>query len=174
LEYLWSPWRLEYVTGDKPSAGECIFCWRGRAEDLSAGASAKGDSPDPLVLFRGPTCYIVLNKYPYNNGHLLLVPYSHVPSLAGLRVDELNELATLTQRSELALREAYNPDAMNIGINLGKPAGAGIVEHVHIHVVPRWNGDTNFMTVFGETRVLPEDLAGTAARLRPIFKRLAS
>ena len=145
---------------------------------MSAVASAKAEDqshpPDSLILFRGPTCFIVLNKYPYNNGHLMVVPYSHVPSLAGLKVEELNELAALTQRSELALREAYNPDAMNIGINLGKPAGAGIVEHVHIHVVPRWNGDTNFMTVFGETRVLPEDLASTAARLRPIFERLAS
>jgi len=103
----------------------------------------------------------------------MVVPYSHIPSLAGLTVDELNEFAKLTQLSELALREAYSPDAMNIGINLGKPAGAGVVEHVHIHVVPRWNGDTNFMTVFGETRVLPEDLASTATRLRPIFERLA-
>ena len=163
------------MTGDKPASG-CIFCLRGQAGDWSAGASAKADAshpPDPLVLFRGSTCYIVLNKYPYNNGHLLVVPYSHVPSLAGLTVEELNEFARLTQQSELALREAYSPDAMNIGINLGKPAGAGIVEHVHIHVVPRWNGDTNFMTVFGETRVLPEDLASTANRLRPIFERLA-
>jgi ATP adenylyltransferase len=166
LEYLWSPWRLEYVTGDTPAAG-CIFCLRGQAGDAS-------HPPDPLVLFRGPTCFIVLNKYPYNNGHLMVVPYSHVSSLAGLKVEELNELAVLTQRSELALREAYNPDAMNIGINLGKPAGAGIVEHVHIHVVPRWNGDTNFMTVFGETRVLPEDLASTASRMRPIFEALAT
>ena len=166
MDHLWSPWRLKYVTGDKPASG-CIFCQRGQAgaaSHVSAVGSAKADPPDPLVLFRGPTCYIVLNKYPYNNGHLLIVPYSHVPSLAGLRVDELNELAALTQRSELALREAYSPDAMNIGINLGKPAGAGIVEHLHIHVVPRWNGDTNFMTVFGETRVLPEDLASTATR----------
>ena len=153
------------MTGDKPSSG-CIFCLRGQAADAS-------HPPDPLVLLRGQTCYIVLNKYPYNNGHLLVVPYSHVPSLVGLRGDELNEFARLTQLSELALREAYNPDAMNIGINLGKPAGAGVVEHVHIHIVPRWNGDTNFMTVFGDTRVLPEDLASAGNRLRPIFERLA-
>ena len=153
------------MTGDKPASG-CIFCLRGHAGDAS-------HPPDPLVLFRGPTCYIVLNKYPYNNGHLLVVPYSHVPSLVGLSAGELNELARLTQLSELALREAYKPDAMNIGINLGKPAGAGVVEHVHVHIVPRWNGDTNFMTVFGDTRVLPEDLASTGNRLRPIFERLA-
>jgi ATP adenylyltransferase len=162
VEHLWSPWRLEYVTGDKPANG-CIFCQRGAAGDAA---------PDPLVLFRGTTCYIVLNKYPYNNGHLMVVPYRHIPSLAGLTVDELNELARLTQRSELALREAYSPEGINIGVNLGKPAGAGVVEHVHVHMVPRWNGDTNFMTVFGETRVLPEDLASTAARLQPIFERL--
>jgi ATP adenylyltransferase len=117
--------------------------------------------------------YVVLNKYPYNNGHLMVVPYRHTPTLASLTGEELQEMAVLAQRSELALREAYNPEGINFGVNLGRPAGAGIVEHVHIHAVPRWNGDTNFMTVFGETRVLPEDLASTAARLTPIFERLA-
>jgi len=160
MEHLFSPWRLDYITGEKPSG--CVFCARGDAT-----------TPDPLVIFRGTTCYIVLNKYPYNNGHLLIVPYRHTPSLATLTADELQEMATLTQRSELVLREAYNPEGINVGINLGKPAGAGIVEHVHIHAVPRWNGDTSFMTVFGDTRVLPEDLASTAARLTPIFNKLA-
>ena len=140
---------------------------------MSAVASAKAEDqshpPDPLLLFRGRTCFIVLNKYPYNNGHLMVVPYSHVPSLAGLKVEELNELAALTQQSELALREAYNPHAMNIGINLGKPAGAGIVEHVHIHVVPRWNGDTNFMPLLAEVKVISEHLVATYERLRPFF-----
>jgi ATP adenylyltransferase len=163
LEHLWSPWRLEYVSGDKPQTG-CIFCQR--AGDAST-------LPDPLVVFRGTTCYIVLNKYPYNNGHLLIVPYRHVPSLAGLPAEDLTELMRLTQQGELALGEAYQPDGINVGINLGKPAGAGVVEHVHIHMVPRWNGDTNFMTVFGDTRVLPEDLPSTANRLRPIFERVA-
>src|SRR5215216_3346816 len=108
--------------GDKPASG-CIFCLRGQAADPSEVASANADAshrPDPLVLSRGATCYIVLNKYPYNNGHLLVVPYRHVPSLIGLTVDELNEFARLMQRSELALLEAYKPDAMNIGINVGK------------------------------------------------------
>jgi ATP adenylyltransferase len=103
----------------------------------------------------------------------MVVPYRHTPTLATLQPEELQEMARLTQRSEVALREAYSPDGINVGVNLGKPAGAGIVEHVHIHAVPRWNGDTNFMTVFGDTRVLPEDLASTAARLRPIFEKLA-
>jgi len=158
MEHLFSPWRLDYITGEKPSG--CVFCVRGNT-----------NVPDPLVVFRGTTCYIVLNKYPYNNGHLLIVPYRHTPSLATLTADELLEMATLTQRSEVVLREAYNPEGINVGINLGKPAGAGIIEHVHIHAVPRWNGDTNFMTVFGDTRVLPEDLASTATRLRSIFER---
>ena len=104
----------------------------------------------------------------------MVVPYRHTASLAGLTPDELQELALLTQRSEVALVEAYAPHGINVGINLGKPAGAGILEHIHIHLVPRWNGDTNFMTAIGETRVLPEDLATSAARLRPIFARLST
>jgi len=161
MEHLFSPWRLDYITGDKSTTG-CVFCVRAHADS----------PPDPLVVFRGVTAYVVLNKYPYNNGHLLIVPYRHTPTVASLNADELQEMAVLMQRAELALREAYNPEGINLGINLGRPAGAGIVEHVHIHAVPRWNGDTNFMTVFGDTRVLPEDLASTAARLTPIFARL--
>jgi len=159
MERLWSPWRLAYVTGSKPDAG-CVFC------------SASDASPS-LILHSGTTCFVVLNLYPYNNGHLMVVPYRHAPSLATLTSEELNEVALLTQRSEIALTEAYQPHGINVGINLGKPAGAGIVDHVHVHLVPRWNGDTNFMTVVGEVRVLPEDLTDTVKRLRPIFERLA-
>jgi ATP adenylyltransferase len=161
MERLWSPWRLDYVTGAKP-AGGCVFC----------EASGAGEQ-ESLVLFRGRTCYVVLNLYPYNNGHLMVVPYRHVASLAGLGPEELGEVALLTQRAEVALTEAYRPQGINIGINLGRPAGAGILEHIHVHAVPRWNGDTNFMTVVGNMRVLPEDLSAGAARLRPIFQRLA-
>ena len=130
--------------------------------------------PDPenLIVFSGTTCYIVLNLFPYNNGHLMVVLYRHAASLAALNADELQELALLTQRSEIALMEAYQPNGLNIGINLGKPAGAGIVDHVHVHLVPRWTGDTNFMTVVGEVRVLPEDLTASVKRLRPLFERL--
>jgi ATP adenylyltransferase len=103
----------------------------------------------------------------------MVVPYRHVPSLSALSADELREIALLLQRSELALTEAYQPHGINVGINLGKPAGAGVLDHLHVHVVPRWNGDTNFMTVIGEMRVLPEDLGASAARLRPIFAKLA-
>jgi ATP adenylyltransferase len=124
-------------------------------------------------VFRGERSYVILNLYPYNNGHLLVVPYRHEPTLAGLTRDEMDEVGLLTQRAETALREAYKLEGINVGVNLGKVAGAGIVEHVHVHLVPRWNGDTNFITVVGETRVLPENIRDTADRLRPIFQRLS-
>jgi len=161
VERLWSPWRLAYVTGTGTTEG-CIFC--------EAGAEPK---PDDLVLVRGRLAYVILNLYPYNNGHLMVVPKRHLASLAAATRDELDELIQLTRHAEIALSEAYVPQGINVGINLGRPAGAGIVDHLHIHLVPRWNGDTNFMSVVGNVRVLPEELGQTAARLRPIFKRLA-
>jgi ATP adenylyltransferase len=160
MDHLWSPWRLPYVISTS-GLGGCIFC------DAHAGEEAS------LVVFRGPTCYVILNKFPYNNGHLMVVPNRHVASLKDATGEELCELIELARRAEVALAEAYAPHGLNMGINLGKPAGAGVLDHVHLHVVPRWNGDTNYMTVVGETRVLPEDLPETAARLRPIFERLA-
>jgi ATP adenylyltransferase len=126
-----------------------------------------------LIVFQGRTAYVILNLYPYNNGHLLVVPYRHEPTLAGLTGQEMQEIGLLVQRGETVLREAYRLEGINVGVNLGRVAGAGIVEHVHVHMVPRWHGDTNFMTVVGQTRVLPEELASTAARLRPIFERVA-
>ncbi len=162
MDRLWSPWRLEYVTGHKPDAG-CVFC------DVS-----RPPQPDSLIVHQGSTGYVVLNKFPYNNGHLMAVPYRHVDSLGALRPEELQELAVLMQLSEVALLEAYQPQGINVGINLGRAAGAGILEHIHVHAVPRWIGDSNFMTAIGETRVLPEGLDASAARLRPIFQRLAA
>jgi ATP adenylyltransferase len=161
MERLWSPWRLAYVTSTK-SDGGCVFC-----DALQ--------SPEclPLVVFAGRRCFIILNLYPYNNGHLMVVPNRHVATLSGLTADELSELMSLTQRSEAALTEAYEPHGINVGINLGRPAGAGVLDHVHVHLVPRWNGDTNFMTVVANVRVLPEELGESANRLRPIFARLA-
>jgi ATP adenylyltransferase len=161
MDRLWAPWRLAYVTASKPSEG-CVFC----------DASAR-EERDALMLFEGRACYVILNLYPYNNGHVMVVPYRHVGSLAALDANELAELATLTQRAEVAITEAYRPQGINVGINLGTSAGAGILEHLHVHAVPRWTGDTNFMTVVGNMRVLPEDLAVSADRLRPIFERLA-
>lgn len=162
MERLWSPWRLAYVTGSGEPSG-CIFC-----------AAATRGGRDDLMVHRGAACFVVLNLYPYNNGHLMVVPNRHFPSLADASHEELVELIELTRRAEIALTEAYRPHGMNIGINLGRPAGAGIVDHVHVHLVPRWNGDTNFMSVVGNVRVLPEELQQTADRLRPIFDRLAA
>ena len=140
----------------------CIFC-----EALGREAD------DSLLLYRGRTCFVILNLYPYNNGHLMVVPNRHVAALAGAEPGELAELMALTRHAEIALTEAYRPQGLNVGMNLGRPAGAGVADHLHVHVVPRWNGDTNFMSVVGNVRVLPEELAATAARLRPIFERLA-
>jgi ATP adenylyltransferase len=126
-----------------------------------------------LIVHEGQLAYVILNKFPYNAGHLMVVPHRHVAQLALLEKDELTEMAVLTQLSEKVLTEAYAPQGINVGMNLGRPAGAGIVDHLHIHLVPRWNGDTNFMTVVGEVRVLPEELPKTAERLRPIFSKLA-
>src|SRR6187549_2490096 len=162
MEHLWSPWRLAYITGANPTTG-CVFC--------QAAADPQAES---LVVFRGRTCFVILNLFPYNNGHLMVIPNRHIASLTSATDEELHELIALTRTCEAALTETYAPHGMNMGINLGKPAGAGILDHVHMHVVPRWNGDTNFMTVVGRTRVLPEELPDTASRLRPIFQRLAT
>jgi len=168
MERLWSPWRLAYVTGTSSKSEGCIFC------DVSAPGAGTAEDPgrDQLVVIHGGACYVILNLFPYNSGHLMVVPRRHIGSLASATEDELDELMQFTRDAELALTEAYNPEGINVGINLGRPAGAGIVDHVHIHLVPRWTGDTNFMSVVGNTRVLPEDIGETAARLRPIFERL--
>jgi ATP adenylyltransferase len=161
MDHLWSPWRLDYVTRTEDEAG-CVFC-----EALSGERAS-------LVVFRGAACFVILNKFPYNNGHLMVVPNRHIASLSEATGEELAELIGLARLAEQAVVEAYAPHGMNMGINLGKPAGAGVLNHLHMHIVPRWNGDTNFMTVVGETRVLPEELAVTAERLRPVFERLGS
>jgi ATP adenylyltransferase len=160
MDHLWSPWRLPYVTETRSLEG-CVFCDALNGKDAS------------LVVFRGASCFVILNKYPYNNGHLMVVPNRHIASLSEATSAELSELIALAGRAEVALGEAFTPHGFNMGINLGKPAGAGILDHLHMHVVPRWNGDTNYMTVVGETRVLPEELPASAERLRPIFERLA-
>ena len=160
MDRLWAPWRLSYVTAAQIPATDCIFC------DASLGREID------LVVLRGRQAYVILNLYPYNNGHLMVVPKRHLAALEALAPDEQLELMQLTRLSEMALNEAYRPQGINVGINLGKAAGAGIENHLHIHLVPRWSGDTNFMTAVGETRVLPEDLGAAVARLRPIFEKL--
>ena len=141
----------------------CIFC----------EAAANADAGDH-VLIRTPLAYVILNRYPYNNGHLMVVPNRHVASLASSTREELDAIMRLTRHAEIALTEAYVPQGINVGINLGRPAGAGIVDHLHVHLVPRWNGDTSYISVIGNTRVLPEELGQTAERLRPLFERLAT
>jgi ATP adenylyltransferase len=149
------------VTRSEEPAG-CVFCV----------AKTIGDGRQ-LIVHEGQLAYVILNKFPYNAGHLMVVPQRHVAQLALLDRNELSEMAVLTQLCERVLNEAYSPQGINVGMNLGRPAGAGIVDHLHIHLVPRWNGDTNFMTVVGEVRVLPEELPQTAARLRPLFQKLS-
>ena len=157
MDHLWSPWRLAYITGSGQPTG-CVFCSALEAADAA-----------PLIVYRGTTCFIILNLFPYNSGHLMVVPNRHLASLDACTQEERAELIELTRRCEVALTEAYAPHGINLGINLGKPAGAGVLDHVHMHVVPRWNGDTNFMSVVGETRVLSEELPATVAKLRPLW-----
>ncbi len=150
------------AAGSTPAG--CIFC---------DAASPSPAGRDDLILIRGAASYVILNRYPYNNGHLMVVTNRHVATLRAATPNELTELMRLTRHAEIALFEAYTPQGINIGINLGRPAGAGIVDHLHVHLVPRWTGDTSFMSVVGNVRVLPEELNQTAERLRPIFERLA-
>jgi ATP adenylyltransferase len=161
MDRLWTPWRLGYVTEASSAMQSCIFC----------EALARGDD-EPLLVHRGARVFVLLNKFPYNNGHLMVVPADHVGRLANLDRPVLGEIMTLTQAAERALMAVYSPHGFNMGLNLGKPAGAGVLDHLHLHVVPRWDGDTNFMSVVGETRILPEELPETAARLRRAFRDL--
>jgi len=157
MQILWAPWRMTYITG--PREGGCILCTK----------AASTDDPANLVLARGKRAYVLMNLYPYSNGHLMVAPYRHCDRLADLSPEELHDLMHWIQRSEGVLREALRPDGFNIGLNLGKVAGAGVEDHLHFHLVPRWSGDTNFMPVIGETKVIPEHLAATYANLAPRF-----
>lgn len=180
MDRLWSPWRLAYVTGNAdgakpPQESHCIFCAAAAASaqvltEVTAGTGPL--APADLIVARGETCFVILNLYPYNNGHLMVVPKRHIGSLSAASAPELSELMQLTRDAEIALTEVYQAHGINVGINLGRAAGAGVLDHVHIHLVPRWSGDTNFMSVVGDTRVIPEDLRQTSQRLRPIFERL--
>jgi ATP adenylyltransferase len=160
VERLYASWRHAYVTRDT-RAGDCVFC----------RAQATPDA-DALIVHQGVTAFVILNLFPYNSGHLMVVPRRHLASMAALTHDELVEMAELTQAAERVLTEVYRPQGINVGMNLGRPAGAGVADHIHTHLVPRWTGDTNFMTVVGEVRVLPEEIAQTAERLRAVFARL--
>jgi ATP adenylyltransferase len=161
MDRLFTPWRYRYVSGEAREEG-CIFCNR-----LPAGAEGQGGDQRIHVLHRARWWYVILNLFPYNNGHLLLVLNRHAPSICDLTPDELGEMAALLPAMERSLRKAYQPQGINCGYNAGSSAGAGVPEHFHVHMLPRWNGDTSFMTTIGDTRIMPETLAETYARLRP-------
>jgi ATP adenylyltransferase len=157
---LWAPWRMEYIAAEKP--GGCIFC------DYPAEEGEEADRRH-LIVHRGERAYTILNRYPYNSGHLLVVPGAHVAAPEDLAPGLFADLDRELLRALAALRRAYRPEGLNLGMNLGQVAGAGIADHLHWHVVPRWNGDTNFMPVIGDPRVVPEALDATWARLRAAF-----
>jgi len=158
VDYLWTPWRYQYITtADLPA--ECVFC----------AAAAGPDDRETFIVHRAQYNFIILNRFPYTNGHVMIVPYGHLASLAELTEECAVEMTLLARQTEVHLRTIYHPDGMNLGMNLGKSAGAGIAGHLHLHVLPRWTGDTNFMTVTAETRVLPEALEDTWRRLREAF-----
>ncbi len=161
MERIWSPWRMEYIRAARDEEEGCIFC------DLPT----RGDDTAARILARRPHAFAMLNTYPYNPGHLMVAPFRHTGELEELSDDELLDIDRLLQASVRALREEMEPQGFNVGMNLGRVAGAGIPDHLHWHVVPRWGGDTNFMPVVGETRVLPELLEETYARLAPRFAR---
>ncbi len=157
-DVLFAPWRYEYLVADK--TGGCIFC--------EAAAAGDGES---LVVFRGERVFVILNRYPYTNGHVMVAPYSHDAWLSSSDPETLRELIETIARTERILVSAYHTDGLNVGINFGAAAGAGVAGHYHVHVVPRWNGDTNFMTVTAGMRVVPEELSATLSRLRPLFAK---
>ncbi len=156
MESLHAPWRIQYILSPKPELKEGLFTRIAQSSDDVAN----------LVIVRERTCFALLNRYPYNGGHIMVVPYKEVPDLNGLTDEEMTDLWKLARRCTNALTAVMKPDGFNIGINLGKIAGAGIAEHLHIHIVPRWNGDTNFMPVLAQTSVVPEALEEIAAKLR--------
>ena len=156
MDYLWTPWRYQYMkeaaSGEKP---ECIFC----------DAVAKKKDAETLIVHRGSNAFVILNRFPYTSGHVMIVPYAHVAELKLCDATTLSEMMQLAKRVEAIFRANYKPDGMNLGMNLGRAAGAGVTGHLHLHMLPRWFGDSNFMTVTGETRVHPEELNTTYERL---------
>ncbi|HTE17833.1 MAG TPA: HIT domain-containing protein [Armatimonadota bacterium] len=153
MDKLWAPWRMAYIAVEAPSG--CVFCCKPQ----------EADDREQLILYRGEHCFLLMNLFPYNNGHLMVAPFRHTADLVGLTADEQAEMMRLTRYCVCILQHAFRPDGYNAGMNLGRTAGAGIADHLHMHVVPRWNGDTNFMPVIGETKVLPDALYGSYDKL---------
>ncbi|OYT41087.1 MAG: HIT family hydrolase [Desulfurococcales archaeon ex4484_58] len=163
IKILWNPWRFEYVKDSIKQKGACILC----------ELPKKGDE-ESYILYRGKHAYIVLNAYPYNTGHLMIVPYKHIGNLEELGREELVEIMDLTVKSIKVLKKSYNPDGFNIGVNIGRAAGAGIADHVHVHIVPRWVGDTSFIVIFSATKNLPQSLDETYKLLKDTWKEIFS
>lgn len=161
MDVLWAPWRMDYVLGPKPEC--CVFCL----------PESRDQDEERLVLYRGTRVFVIMNKFPYNSGHLMVTPLRHVMDFCDLTVEEHTELFSMSQKTVAILRELSEPEGFNLGFNLGGAAGAGIKEHVHFHIVPRWNGDSSFMAVLGEVRTVPEHLHVTYTRLKPYFDRLS-
>lgn len=157
MDYLWTPWRYAYVTtaAKNEKSGQCIFCELPKLPDKDAN-----------IVYRGQHCFIILNNFPYTSGHVMVVPFAHLDELQKLPEEAAQEMMALTQKMEGVLRQVYSPDGINLGMNVGRAAGAGVAGHIHMHVLPRWVGDTSFLTVAGESRVLPEALEVTWERVR--------
>jgi len=158
MEHIWSPWRYKYIASADREPG-CVFC----------RAAGDGDDRRNLILYRARLNFVILNLFPYTSGHLMIVPYEHTASLAEVSSETTSEMMELAKQANRALEAEYNPDGLNVGMNLGRSAGAGVADHIHLHVVPRWTGDANFVSIVGETRVLPEDLQATYDKLKKRF-----
>ena len=161
MNHLWSPWRMEYIENNNKEEG-CVFC----------KAQAMEDGPENLIAHRGKLAYVILNRFPYTSGHLMVIPFQHVSSLEELDPSTRAEMMELTSRCTTVLKDIYRPQGFNVGVNMGEAAGAGVLGHVHIHIVPRWRGDTNFMSSVGGVRVLPEALEVTYQRIKNGFQTL--
>ena len=158
-DILYSPWRIDYILSNKDN--KCIFCLKPN----------ENNDQENLILFRSKTCFVIMNRYPYNNGHLLIVPFRHVSKLNDLNAEEISDLFETVRFCEKVVENLYHCDGINIGMNLGKAAGAGIDDHLHVHLLPRWNGDSNFMTTIGATRILPESFENAYLKLKQAFDR---
>jgi ATP adenylyltransferase len=172
MDYLFTPWRYAYITAAN-APGDCLFCGliqpkNAHPKNAQPDDQSKNDE-QALIVYRAKYCFVILNAFPYTSGHAMIVPYDHVDELTKLSQPAAQEMMELTQKLEGVLRELYRPDGVNLGMNIGKAAGAGVAGHIHMHVLPRWFGDVNFMTAVGETRVLPEDLPTTYKKLRSKF-----
>lgn len=164
MERLWAPWRMTYIKGIDSKEEGCVFCNKPKQDN----------DKENLLLFRGKRCFVLMNLFPYNNGHLMIIPYQHCSDILDLDGETSAELWNLTALSKKVLSETMRPEGFNIGMNLGRGAGAGIDQHIHMHIVPRWNGDTNFMPVLSETRVISQALEETYGMLQPLFKSMGA